>query len=341
VDAQACPPGEFITNMDGDGRLLCSTIDALTKSAFDDHCRIHLGWRDSCGACTDPPAKWGSVSPKLCNTGVGIDNTCGTFNLGGLPITLFGLNLDGDVDTNDKLYARFSCDATPLVQSAGPCDPNELAINHDTGMLGCGAASAGILDALRSNCRIHVGASDNCEGCNAPPLQWGQASTLQCNAGSAGATTCSMATLGTETMNILGVDFEGDVDGNDTLFMGLSCTKPTTAPAQNVATCPAGQYATGITGDGKVDCAPVDALAIAYFEAHCRVYLGVSDYCNGCIGVPDKWGYTSSAACQNGFGYDYSCVQTTLGTDMVRLFGVNFDGDVGNDDTIFVGLRCE
>lgn len=249
--------------------------------------------------------------------------------------------MDGDVDTNDKLYARFSCDATTLVPSDGPCDSNELAIDHANGVLGCGTAFAGILDALRSHCRISVGARDNCDGCNTPPLQWGQASTLQCNAGSAGATTCSMATLGAETMNILGVDFEGDVDGNDMLYVGLGCTKPTTAPAQNVTTCPSGQYATGITADGKVDCAPVDALAIAYFEDHCRVYLGTRDSCNGCLGVPDKWGSTNATTCQNGVGLDSTCLQTTLGADMVRLFGLNFDGDVNGDDTIYIGLRCE
>lgn len=341
VSARSCPAGQFITNINADGELVCSPIDVLTKNAFDDHCRIHLGWRDQCSGCTDPPAKWGSVSAKSCDKGFGVDNTCEIVNLGGTSVQLFGLNLDGNVDTNDKLYARFSCEATTLVPSSGPCDLDELVIDYSSGMLGCGAASVGILDALRSSCRMTLGARDSCDGCNAPPLQWGQTSTLQCSNGSAGQTTCSMATLGAETVDLLGLDFEGDVDGNDTLFIGSSCTAPTTMPAKNVAKCPAGQYATGITADGNIDCAPVDALAIAYFEAHCRFYLGTSDYCNGCLGVPDKWGYTTASLCQNGVGLDSSCFQSMFGTEMVRLFGLNFDGDVGADDAIYVGLHCE
>ena len=337
----SCPPGEFITRIDVNGDLVCSGIDMLTKNAFDSNCRIHLGWSDQCGACTTPPSKWGSVSPSYCNTGIGANNTCQNVIIGGKQVQLLGLNMDGDVDTNDKLYARFSCDAKPLIESAEPCDPGELAVGYNMGALSCGNATAGILDALRDHCQVTVGARDSCDGCTDPPLQWGQASTLQCNVGGGASTTCQMATLGGDTMNLLGVDFEGDVDGNDKLYMGLGCSNSTTMPALGVAKCPAGQYATGINAEGQLDCAPVDALAIAYFQNHCNIYVGWTDACNGCLGVPTKWGFTSSAACQNGAGLDDSCTVATLGTDMVRLFGINFDGDVNDDDTIFVGLYCE
>src|SRR4051812_10766239 len=53
VADQSCPPGELIANIDAGGKIVCTTLDALTKSAFDKSCRIHLGARDGCGACVD------------------------------------------------------------------------------------------------------------------------------------------------------------------------------------------------------------------------------------------------------------------------------------------------
>lgn len=41
--------------------------------------------------------------------GVGGDNTCSTFMLGGQPTIMSGLNPDGDVDGNDALYIGFVC----------------------------------------------------------------------------------------------------------------------------------------------------------------------------------------------------------------------------------------
>jgi hypothetical protein len=49
------------------------------------------------------------VHSAVCANGAGADNTCGTFMLGDDSVTMFGLNPDGDVDGNDKLYVGFRC----------------------------------------------------------------------------------------------------------------------------------------------------------------------------------------------------------------------------------------
>ena len=47
--------------------------------------------------------------PGACANGIGADNTCTTFTLGGDQISMFGLSPDGDVDGNDTLFVGFTC----------------------------------------------------------------------------------------------------------------------------------------------------------------------------------------------------------------------------------------
>jgi hypothetical protein len=68
-----------------------------------------MGWRDGCNGCTTPPTKWGRVSHAGCENGTGADNTCASTPLDGASVQLFGLNIDGDVDDNDKFYVGMAC----------------------------------------------------------------------------------------------------------------------------------------------------------------------------------------------------------------------------------------
>jgi hypothetical protein len=46
-------------------------------------------------------------------------------------------------------------------------------------------------------------------------------------------------------------------------------------------------------------------------------------------------------ACDGGEGVNNTCVTTTLGSDAVTLFGLNTDGDVDDNDKLYIGMRCE
>jgi hypothetical protein len=106
----ACPPGQLITAVAADGTLTCESPEGVIADYFDQHCTFYLGLRDNCNACTDPPSKWGRVQNGLCTNDNGVDNTCAQTILGGKLMEMFGLNPDGDVDGNDKLYVGFRCD---------------------------------------------------------------------------------------------------------------------------------------------------------------------------------------------------------------------------------------
>lgn len=50
----------------------------------------------------------------------------------------------------------------------------------------------------------------------------------------------------------------------------------------------------------------------------------------------------NDTACLNGAGADDTCSTHLLGSggSVIRLFGLNTDGDVGDDDKFFYGLKC-
>jgi hypothetical protein len=99
--------------------------------------------------------------------------------------------------------------------------------------------------------------------------------------------------------------------------------------------CPAGQVAIGLSASG-VTCASPAPTIESVVDNQCYTYLGWRDGCNGCTSAPSKWGRTNAAGiCENGTGADSVCT-----TSPVLLFGLSTDGDVGNDDKIYVGLHC-
>jgi len=106
----ACPAGQLITAVAADGTLTCESPAEVVAEYFDAHCTAYLGWRDGCNGCIDPPAKWGRVRNGFCTNDNGVDNTCTQTVLGGKALEMFGLNTDGDVNDDDKLYAGFRCE---------------------------------------------------------------------------------------------------------------------------------------------------------------------------------------------------------------------------------------
>jgi hypothetical protein len=108
--ADTCPAGRFVTGIAASGELECSRLDEAVMTYVRGKCSLYAGWRDGCGGCTDPPTKYGSVSGTACDVGIGTDNTCTTMMVDGQSVHLFGLNVDGNVDDNDKFHVGFRCE---------------------------------------------------------------------------------------------------------------------------------------------------------------------------------------------------------------------------------------
>jgi len=86
-----------------------SALPTTIRDYVNTNCYLYYGWRDNCAGCTSDPTKWGRVSGDDCVNGTGADNTCTVPNLNGVPIRMYGLNPDGDVDTSDKFYIGLRC----------------------------------------------------------------------------------------------------------------------------------------------------------------------------------------------------------------------------------------
>jgi hypothetical protein len=105
-----CPSNQFVVGLDGAGGLLCSNLEELSMRVFRDRCALYAGWLDNCDDCTDAPSKWGRVTDGGCANNAAADDTCSTMELAGQTVDLYGLNVDGGVNGNDKFYMGFRCE---------------------------------------------------------------------------------------------------------------------------------------------------------------------------------------------------------------------------------------
>ncbi len=77
-------------------------LDARISDWVRNHCKVQLGWRDSCSNCGSAPAKIASA---------GADATClGGQNSACRQGTWAGFNTDGNVNDDDVFYIRFLCE---------------------------------------------------------------------------------------------------------------------------------------------------------------------------------------------------------------------------------------
>jgi len=306
-------------------------------------CYAYLGWNDDCSGCTTQPTKWGRAGASTCTNGAGADDTCTAPTLGSATVQLFGLNTDGGVDDNDKFHLGLHCAApgTSTSQAVAACPAGELAVGVDGDLVDCMPASDVVLAYARQNCFLYLGWQDSCNGCSGPPTKWGRANDTACDAGVGINGTCTAYTLGTETVNLAGVNPGGDVDDNDKFFVGLHCAGAQAAESTVTRTCPAGQIVSAVNGDGTLLCTSAAPAIEQALAQGCWFYFGWRDSCDACTSAPSKWGRVSGNGCENGLGSNATCSVATLGTESVRLFGLNTDGTVGNDDKFYVGLRCE
>ncbi len=339
ASAHACMAGQLVVDVKPTGEVTCAPITNPTKAALDASCSAYLGWRDGCDGCATPPAKYGNAG-AMCLTGVGLDNTCTMQDLGGTTVPLFGLNTDGDVDGNDKLYGTLHCAMPQPTANNAPCPPGEYV----TGLFGaswaCSSLAVAVVDYVRTSCSLYLGWQDNCDGCTTFPTKWGHAGDMVCDNGAGADDTCLIATLGTESVNLFGINPDGDVDNNDKIHVGLHCTTPPPIASTSTTACPAGQFVIGTATDSSFQCASPAPLFHEYFTQHCAIYFGWRDGCDGCTLPPAKWGQVKVGACTLGVGADDTCSKYMLGQVPVDMFGLNPDGDVDGNDTFYATLRC-
>lgn len=337
----ACPAGSYATGLDLERKLVCQPIAPAVREGVNSGCSLYLGWRDSCTGCDLPPTKWGFTSPSGCQNGAGADDTCTAPTLDGAAIQLFGLNFDGDVNSDDKIHLGLDCPAVPSTPEDGPCPAGSYAVSLAGDTPACVPSAAPVLDHVRARCALYFGWRDSCDACTSAPDRWGAVGPTSCTVGSGDTSTCGTHTLGGADVQLFGLSTGGDVDGNDKLYLALHCDAPQAASTATKGACPAGQLITAVTADGTFTCeSPAPAVA-AYFDDHCTFYFGLRDGCDGCGAPPAKWGRVKNGFCTNDNGVDNTCTQTILGGKTLEMFGLNPDGDVDGNDKLYAGFRCD
>jgi hypothetical protein len=338
-----CPGGQLATSVATNGNVTCAEVADATAVAVRSRCSVYLGQRDSCTACTDPPTKWSQSAPLFCSPGTGTGNMCVSAPLddAAAQLQLATLDLDGDVNDDDKLFAGLHCVVAHRPLAPAPCAAGWAVSGKQGATWMCAPVSEAAVGYVRSHCAVYLGWQDKCDGCTTPPTKWGFANDTGCSNGAGDNDTCVTTMLGSETVNLFGLNTGGDVDGNDKLHMGLHCDAPTPATSTTKTMCPDGQFVVGTNADGSFQCGDPSAAFASYVADHCSLYFGWHDSCDGCTDVPTKWGKVGTNTCMNGAGADDTCTEMTLGTAMVQMLGLSPDGNVNGDDTLYVGLRCD
>jgi hypothetical protein len=339
--AGECASGQLASNIAASGEVTCAPLDELSKQAIGDHCSAYLGWRDSCDGCSSPPVKWGRAGTTSCSPGVGTNNTCTMPTLGGDAVHMFGLDLDGDMDGNDKLYGGLHCTADSASGGVAPCPAGQLVEGFNGTAWTCSSFAAAAIAYVQSSCSLYLGWQDNCGGCLTPPTKWGSTSQISCANGAGVDNTCIPPTaLGTETVRLFGLNPDGDVDNNDKFHVGLRCDAPAPGGGMQTSKCPPGQFVKATTTGTGFRCESAAPAIASYFAAHCTLYFGWHDSCNGCITPPTKWGKVRVGFCENGVGAEGTCSELTLGQPL-DMFGLSPDGNVDENDVLYVGFRCD
>ncbi len=104
--------------------------------------------------------------------------------------------------------------------------------------------------------------------------------------------------------------------------------------------CPTGQVATGFDASGTIVCAGLDAEAMTAVNDHCAVYFGWSDSCDACTTTPTRYGHAGPAGCAT-IGTAGTCATYTLGGVRLRMYGLNTEGSVNDDDKFNIGFHCD
>lgn len=220
-----CETGMFAVSL-GEGKTTCIPAAEPVLSHVRSRCSLYFGWRDQCDGCTSAPDRWGNVGPTGCTIGSGDTSTCTIASLGGADVQLFGLSTGGDVDGNDKLYWALHCNepesATTMTQ--GTCPQGQLitAVASD-GTITCESPAGAVAEYFNQNCTFYLGLRDQCDGCADPPAKWGRVKSGFCTNDNGIDNTCTQTVLGGKTLQMFGLNPDGDVDGNDKLYVGYRC----------------------------------------------------------------------------------------------------------------------
>lgn len=337
---QACPVDTYAVDIDDDGMLGCAPLDVDVASAVENNCSFYFGWRDGCSGCTSGPAKAGRVDGSSCENLAGADNTCSEATLGAVTLPVFGLNTDGDVDGNDMFYLGWYCREAGETGLAGPCEAGEHAVRVTTdGFVECVPSERIVADYVRESCSVYFGWRDGCNGCANPPSKWGVQGGLSCEIGAGADNFCGAPFVGEQWVPQIGINTDGDVDDNDTFFVGVSCDAGVADEVVATDRCPFGTLLVGIDEGGGFRCASPSPAIAPVVQDDCAIYFGYRDGCGACASPPVKWGRATTASCDAAAGS--TCGAHDLGGTTVNLLGIRTDGDVDGNDKLYVGLSCQ
>ncbi|NUO54642.1 MAG: hypothetical protein HOV80_37860 [Polyangiaceae bacterium] len=222
VEAPCNDDDVLVTGINGRDPVCSRATRAIYAPLRD--CAFVFGWKDSCdGACVDPPQKIGSASANACTpdaNSVCLDSPYDA------PIDLVSFDLEGGANDDDRFFFGLTCGtATPATTKAEGSCPMGQFVNgiYEDGSFRCRSIQEISLAHFTQSCWLYAGWRDFCNGCDDPPTQWGRVRVGECMTGAVDDDACATVMFNGQNVSMFGLSPDGTVDGDDKVFVGLSC----------------------------------------------------------------------------------------------------------------------
>ncbi len=339
-EAFVCPDGGVIAELFA-GEAGCAALAPRIVEAANEHCALGFGWLNECADCDDPPQKVGVVGGR-CEVLAGDHSECATQFLAGVgapgELELLGINTDGDVGPDDRLFAGFGCAAIEELTEGGTrCPEGMVAVGVDplTG-LRCSPIDLAVANWASEHCLATLAWAE-CENCAVSP-------TLSVGANAAGCTNtshCPTIETGGGSFSLGALHPGHSIDGNDTFYLSLACDEAVSeSEAVQGTMCPEGSFVHGWDERGALICGRPFQQFSNTMRERCSAYLGWRDSCNDCVAPPSRWAGVTATGC-SGSTPGARCMLHEVDGAELWMASVGMSGNVDGDDKFYVGFQCE
>ncbi len=208
---KSCAAGSVVKGIDATGNVVCETNPAYTGSNF---------------ALSGKSCTAGSVVKGIDASGNPLCEANPTYDGGDFALAnkSCGTNqVQKGVDANGNPVCVTDANTTysgnNFATSGQACGANQFV----SGISASGAVVCGNLrDYVNSNCHVYFGWSDSCDGCTTAPVKAGYANSTGCGV-TGGDSSCVTTTLNGKSVRLIGVNTDGDVNGDDKFYVGWRC----------------------------------------------------------------------------------------------------------------------
>lgn len=215
LSGQACPPGQSVSGVNSLGQVTCvnSSYSGANFALSAQSCppgqvvsQVDATGRVVCVPNTTYSGADFALSDQLCPAGSFMRGV----NAAGAPIC----EVDRNTTYNGNNFAR----------SGQNCPAGSVMTGiNGSGSVTCTSFANAAKSFFEQRCYIYYGWRDSCDGCGNAPSKVGRVNPAGCTAYSGSDNSCITPTISGTQVRMIGINTDGDVNGDDKFYVGFKC----------------------------------------------------------------------------------------------------------------------